>query len=115
MKGRRNVFDWASLLSLSSVLALILLGIGLLVLESIGSDYFSVLVPVAALLVLVFVLGVMLLWIEAWIWIVSGWAKRSTELNLGLILSMLIGPVFAAYGIHFFRRRRSVGEVEAGT
>jgi hypothetical protein len=32
-----------------------------------------------------------------------------------LILSLLIGPVFAAYGIHFFNRRKSGREIEAGT
>jgi hypothetical protein len=106
MKTTRNVFDWASLLSLSAVAALILLGIGFLALESSGVGNISPPIPLVELLVLTFTLGVIMLWIEAWIWIARGWRTRSVELNLGLIIFMLIGPVFAAYGIHFFSKRR---------
>lgn len=106
MRTTRDVFDWASLLSLLAVVVLILLGIGLLALESSGVGNVSPPTPLVAVLVITFALGVLLLWIEAWIWIVRGWRMRSTELNLGLIIFMLIGPVFAAFGIHFFSKRR---------
>lgn len=107
MKTKRSVFDWASLLSLLSVAALILLGIGCLIIEATVHGEISPPIPLVVSLVLVFTLGVIALWIEAWIWTVSGWNKRSTALNLALILFVLIGPVFAAYGIHFFARNRS--------
>lgn len=106
MKPTRNIFDWASLLSLLSVVILIILGVVLLILESTGFSDFAAPTPLVVLLVFIFTVGVIMLWVEAWIWISRGWKRRSLELNLGLILFMLIGPVFAAYGIHFFSKSR---------
>jgi hypothetical protein len=45
-----------------------------------------------------------LLWVEGWIFLCEGWADRSYGRNALIVSFQLLGPVFAAYTLHFVRK-----------
>jgi hypothetical protein len=70
------------------------------------------LVPLIAGIVAIIAICILMLWIEAWVWLFENWKGRETELNLALIAFLIIGPVFAAYIMHFLRAKK---QTESGS
>jgi hypothetical protein len=112
MKRRRNIFDWAFLVSLIAFLILLLIAVGLLIAEyALNIEGPSPLAPLIAGIVLIMATCILILWIEAWVWLLEDWKGRGIEMNLALIAFIIIGPVFAAYIIHFLRAK---GQIQRG-
>jgi len=61
--------------------------------------------PLFLIVSLLFGVCVILLWVEAFLWIIYNWKNRSPEVNAALILFMMIGPVFAGYIIHYYKKK----------
>ena len=107
MKDRRNIFDWACLVSLIAFLILLLTAVGLLVAEyAFGMRGPTPLAPLITSVVAVMAACIFILWIESWIWLFQNWKERTVEINLALVAFIIIGPVFAAYIVHFMRARK---------
>jgi hypothetical protein len=110
---KQNLFDVSCLISVCCFLALLFFGIALLVVESIKSMGESAAVkiysqwhPELNCVVLLFFICVFLLWIRGWKFLLKGWPKRATELNLVFLILHILTPVISAYLFHFLSKRK---------
>ncbi len=107
MRRGRNVYDWACLVSLIAFLILLLIAVGLVVAEyAFGMEGATPLAPLITGIVAIIAACILMLWIEAWVWLFENWKGRGVEMNLAFIAFIIIGPVFAAYSMHFLRARK---------
>jgi len=104
-----RLFDIASILGLFSVVALFIIAF---IMGALGKLSGSVPTEaaqscaqvIALCAVILFALATILLWVEGWIFIREGWENRSYITNAFLIVFQIMGPVFAAFILHFLRR-----------
>lgn len=114
MKARiTKVFDLAAI---SGLICVGLLFFGLILMNAIEFTLFgfnnpefqgfSIVRPLFLIISLLFGACVFLLWVEACLWIKHDLNNRSLEINAALILFVLIAPIFAAFILHYYIKKK---------
>lgn len=106
-----KIFDLAAKVGIGCVLLMMVGVLTMFIVENIflrseGFAGFPELQPVFVFVVLLLGVCVFTLWIEGWMWAITDWKNRSMEMNIAMILFLLIGPVFAGYILHYFKKHR---------
>jgi hypothetical protein len=105
----RRVFEIASILAVLSFGAMVVLALivatrrGTMAVSTTGTPQ-NIEQAIAVCLVALFGLTTLVLWIEGWMFIWAEWDERSAIRNGVLVIFQVIGPVFAAFILHFLRR-----------
>jgi magnesium-transporting ATPase (P-type) len=108
MNPKRDIFDWAYLTGLGCFFLVILTVVVIAMLDGLlGLENPVIANVVAMVIVLTGLVCVVLLWIEGVGWLFSEWKNRSIEANLGILAFLVIGPVFAAFVLHFLKKRET--------
>ncbi len=106
-----KIFDLAAKVGIGCVLLMAVGVLAMFIVENIffrneGFAGFPALQPVFVAIALLFGVCVFALWIEGWMWAITDWKNRSMEMNIVMSLFLLIGPVFAGYILHYFKKHR---------
>ncbi len=110
-KHNTKMFDLAAKLGIGCVLimvmgALLAFLVELSFFREEGFAGFPALQPVFLAVALLFGVCVLVLWIEGWMWLITDWKHRPMGMNMAMSLFLVVGPVFAGYILHYWKKCR---------
>ena len=105
------LFDVVSALGIICLCVALVAGVMHLILDEFitqvpNSNAMAPLRVIGAVGIFAFLACTAVLWIEGWVFLFEGWRDRAFGLNLLILVFVLMGTVFAAYTLHFVRKKK---------